>query len=96
MRAQGLGRPAALGMGSQAAEVGDGPDGWGPSVSEREKERRLFGLEWAGLAVRERKGGREKRKRVWAGIEKKEGERDVCFCFLSKAKDLFDIKTFQI
>ena len=45
--AQGLGRPAALGMGSQAAEVGDGPDGWGPSVSERERERRLFGLEWA-------------------------------------------------
>ena len=27
VRAQGLGRPAALGMGSQAEEVGDGPDG---------------------------------------------------------------------
>ena len=46
--------------------------------------------------MRERKGGREKRKRVWAGLEKKEEERDVCFCFLSKAKDIFDIKTFQI
>ena len=52
----------------------------GPHLAVRESKREASWARWAG---REKKGGRGK-KRVWAGLEKKEGERDVCFFNTSK------------
>ena len=52
----------------------------------RESKREASWARWAG---REKKGGRGK-KRVWAGLEKKEGERDVCFFNTSKRYIFFN------
>ena len=45
-------------------------------------------FEPVGLCGREKEGGKI-RKRIWAGLEKKEEERDVCFCFFIKGKRYF-------
>jgi hypothetical protein len=97
-RREGNGRRRTARWEGEELEVGGGAGRWAQGVGERERG----GASWAGVmcwagdwAEQERKERREKKEGRWAGLKKKEKERCLFFS-LTKAKDLFDIKTFQI
>ena len=73
------GRQCARRWGAGQPKEEEGSDMRAPPGGEREQEGGELGL--VGC---EREKGRDGKKRVWAGLEKKEGEIDVCFFNTSK------------
>jgi hypothetical protein len=72
---------AAVGRGEAALEVGDGPDGWAPSVRERRREECWAAGAELGRAVmgrrtgprREKNKDRKKKEGRWVGPERGRG-----------------------
>ena len=79
------GRQCARRGGAGQPKEEEGSDMRAPPGGEREQEGGELGrggeLGQVGYA---REKERDGKKRVWAGLEKKEGERDVCFFNTSK------------